>query len=132
LYGIFSLAREENPLQAEKNIMIFRKSKSADTNCWLRKRGIGRMLLFLTFSLLFVLGCAGGSLFRPKPVIGKDRLVIRIVNNADSVIYYTRNIWFDGDNYRFRDVYGRDMAVPKTDKVVVDLISPYDYYKTPR
>ena len=111
--------------------MIFRKSKAAD-NIWSIKSGIQRTLLFLIFSLLFILGCAGGSLFRPSPLIGKDRLVFRIMNNADSVIYYTRNVWFDGDNYRFRDVYGRDMAVPKTDKIVVDLISPYDYYQTPR
>jgi len=85
--------------------------------------------LLLTASLLG--GCAGGSLFRPTPLIGRDRLVFRIVDNAENVTYYTRNVWYDGDNYRFHDVYGRDIMVPKNEDIVVDVISAYDYYQTP-
>ncbi len=85
--------------------------------------------LLLTASLLA--GCAGGSLFRPTPLIGRDRLVFRIVDNAENITYYTRNVWYDGDNYRFHDVYGRDIYMPKNDDVVIDVISAYDYYQTP-
>lgn len=76
-------------------------------------------------------GCAGGSLFRPTPLIGRDRLVFRIVDNAENVTYYTRNVWYDGDNYRFHDVYGRDITMSKNDNVVIDIISAYEYYQTP-
>lgn len=78
-----------------------------------------------------LLSCAGGSLLRPRPLIGKDRLVYRIEDQRKPDTYYTRNVWFDGDNYRFRDVYGRDMSLPRSDSVVVDLIGPYEYYQTP-
>ena len=76
-------------------------------------------------------GCAGGSLFNPQPLIGKDRLVFQVVDQAEGVTYYTRNIWFDGDNFRFRDVYGRDKTLPKAATLQIDLISIYDYYETP-
>ena len=86
--------------------------------------------LLLTASLLG--GCAGGSLFRPTPLIGRDRLVFRIVDNTENVTYYTRNVWYDGDNYRFHDVYGRDIYMPKSDDVAIDIISAYEYYQTPQ
>jgi hypothetical protein len=76
--------------------------------------------------------CAGGSLFRPTPLIGRDRLVYRIVDQKSTTSYYTRNVWFDGDNYRFHDVYGRDVSIPKSDNVQVNIISIIDYYKTPQ
>ncbi|HLA41745.1 MAG TPA: hypothetical protein VJ417_17205 [Candidatus Glassbacteria bacterium] len=76
--------------------------------------------------------CAGGSLLRPTPLIGRDRLVYRIVDQASTTTYYTRNVWFDGDNYRFHDVYGRDVSITKTDQVQVDIISMIEYYKTPQ
>jgi len=85
--------------------------------------------LLLTVCLLG--GCAGGSLFRPTPLIGRDRLVFRIVDNAENVTYYTCNVWYDGDNYRFHDVCGRDVTMPKSENIVIDLISAYDYYQTP-
>jgi len=70
-------------------------------------------------------------IFNPRPLIGRDRLVFQVTDQQEGVTYYTRNIWFDGDNFRFQDVYGRDIALPKTDNLQVDLISMYDYYKTP-
>jgi hypothetical protein len=85
--------------------------------------------LLLTAGLLG--GCAGGSLFRPTPLIGRDRLIFRVVNNAENVTYYTRNVWYDGENYRFHDVYGRDVTVLKSEDIAVDIISAYDYYQTP-
>jgi len=85
--------------------------------------------LILAAALFF--GCAGGSLLSPRPLIGRDRLVFRVVDMSAKLTYYTRNLWFDGDNYRFHDVYGRDVSIVRTDSVAVDLISAYDYYKTP-
>ncbi|OGG02762.1 MAG: hypothetical protein A3F83_14710 [Candidatus Glassbacteria bacterium RIFCSPLOWO2_12_FULL_58_11] len=85
--------------------------------------------LILAATLFF--GCAGGSLLNPRPLIGRDRLVFRVVDMSAKLTYYTRNLWFDGDNYRFHDVYGRDVSIVRTDSVAVDLISAYDYYKTP-
>ena len=82
--------------------------------------------------LIFLLGgCAGGSLLNPRPMNGRDRLVFRVVDNRTSTTYYTRNVWYDGDNYRFHDVYGRDISVTKNDSVAVDIISAAEYYETP-
>ena len=85
--------------------------------------------LLLTAGLLC--GCAGGSLLRPTPLIGRDRVVFRVLDNTESVTYYTRNVWYDGDNYRFNDVYGRDVTIPKNGDITIDVISAYDYYQTP-
>jgi len=85
----------------------------------------------LLLAVTLVGGCAGGSLFRPTPLIGRDRLVLRVVDNAESLTYYTRKVWYDGDNYRFHDVYGRDVTMPKSEDIVIDVIGAYDYYKTP-
>ena len=76
-------------------------------------------------------GCAGGSLLRPTPLIGRDRLVFRVVDNTENVTYYTRNVWYDGDNYRFHDVYGRDVTMSRNGDIAIDVISAYDYYQTP-
>ena len=73
----------------------------------------------LILAAMLFFGCAGGSLLNPRPLIGRDRLVFRVVDMSAKLTYYTRNLWFDGDNYRFHD------------SVAVDLISAYDYYKTP-
>ena len=83
--------------------------------------------------LLIVLlsGCAGGSLLNPRPMNGRDRLVFRLVDQATSTTYYTRNVWYDGDNYRFHDVYGREISVLKSDQVAVDIIGESEYYETP-
>ena len=88
-------------------------------------------ILCLCLAGVLFSGCAGGSLFNPRPLIGRDRLVFQVTDQQEAVTYYTRNIWFDGDNFRFQDVYGRDISLPKTDNLQVDLISMYDYYKTP-
>jgi len=95
---------------------------------------VGVFVLALTAALMILLclaGCAGGSLFGPRPLVGRDRLVYQVQDQRKNAIYCTRNVWFDGDNYRFHDVYGRDMAVPRSDSVLVDLIGPDEYYKTP-
>lgn len=77
-------------------------------------------------------GCAGGSLLNPTPMIGRDRLVYRVVDHgATTTTYYTRNVWYDGDNYRFHDVYGRDISILKSDQVVIDILGAPEYYKTP-
>jgi anthranilate/para-aminobenzoate synthase component II len=76
-------------------------------------------------------GCAGGSLFNPKPLIGKDRLVFQVNDQAAGTTYFTRNIWFDGDVFRFHDLNGRDFALPKSDTLQMDVISIYDYYERP-
>ena len=82
--------------------------------------------------LIFLLGgCAGGSLFKPTPMNGRDRLVFRVVDQGTNTTYYTRNVWYDGDNYRFHDVYGRDISVTKSDSVAVDIIGAAEYYETP-
>ena len=85
--------------------------------------------LVLAASLFFA--CAGGSLLNPRPLIGRDRLVFRVVDKGAKLTYFTRNLWFDGDNFRFHDVYGRDVSIVRNDSVAVDLISAYEYYKTP-
>ena len=85
--------------------------------------------LVLAASLFF--GCAGGSLLNPRPLIGRDRLVFRIVDKGAKLTYFTRNLWFDGDNFRFHDVYGREVSIVRNDSLAVDVISIYDYYKTP-
>ena len=85
----------------------------------------------LLFAVTLIGGCAGGSLLRPTPLIGRDRLVFRVVDNAENVAYYTRKLWYDGDNYRFHDVYGRDVTMPKGEDIVIDVIGAYDYYQTP-
>jgi hypothetical protein len=98
-----------------------------------RSRG-GVYVLALTAALMTLLclaGCAGGSLFGPRPLVGRDRLVYQVQDQRKNATYFTRNVWFDGDNYRFHDVYGRDMSVPRSDSVLVDLIGPDEYYKTP-
>ncbi len=82
--------------------------------------------------LIFLLGgCAGGSLFSPTPMIGRDRLVYRVTDQAVSATYYTRNVWYDGDNYRFHDVYGRDISILTSDQVGIEIISSVEYYQTP-
>ena len=87
----------------------------------------------LSAVLLIVLlgGCAGGSLLNPTPMNGRDRLVFRVVDQANNTTYYTRNVWYDGDNYRFHDTYGRDISVAKSDQVAVDIIGAAEYYETP-
>lgn len=88
----------------------------------------------LSAALLIVAigGCAGGSLLSPTPMIGRDRLVYRVVDQgASTTTYYTRNVWYDGDNYRFHDVYGRDVSILKSDQVTINIIGAPDYYKTP-
>ncbi len=90
-----------------------------------------KLLGALLLLLLGLSGCAGGSLLHPQPLVGRDRLVYLVQDQRKNATYYTRNVWFDGDNYRFHDVYGRDMSVPRTDSVLVDLIGPEQYYKTP-
>jgi hypothetical protein len=57
--------------------------------------------------------------------------VFRIVDQDTNTTYYTRNVWYDGDNFRFHDVYGRDIAVMKSDQVAVDIIGAAEYYETP-
>ncbi len=76
-------------------------------------------------------GCAGGSLLSPTPMIGRDRLVYRVVDQAASTSYYTRNVWYDGENYRFHDVYGRDISILKNDQVAIEIIGAPEYYQTP-
>lgn len=93
------------------------------------KRAAGAGLLL---AVSFFSACAGGSLFRPTPLIGRDRLVYQIVDQKSTATYYTRNVWFDGENYRFHDVYGRDVSIPKSDQVQVVIISIIDYYKSPQ
>ncbi|MCE5271552.1 hypothetical protein LLH00_09750 [bacterium] len=92
---------------------------------------VTKMLGAVLLALLSLCGCAGGSLFSPRPLVGRDRLVYQVQDHRKNATYYTRNVWFDGDNYRFHDVYGRDMSVPRSDSVLVDLIGPDEYYKTP-
>ncbi len=81
--------------------------------------------------ILAVGGCAGGSLLNPTPMIGRDRLVYRLVDQAAGSTYYTRNVWYDGDNYRFHDVYGREITILKSDQVTIDIIGAAAYYQTP-
>jgi len=91
---------------------------------------LGRwVILFICLVILFSNSCAGGSLLNPQPLIGRDRLVFQVTEQGGTV-YYTRNIWFNGENYRFRDVYGRDKTLPR-ENTQIQLISQYDYYKTP-
>ena len=68
--------------------------------------------------------------FARKPLIGKDRLVYRVQNLPVNETYFTRNVWFDGDNYRFHDVNGRDLSLPRSDSVLVELIGPEEYYRS--
>lgn len=65
----------------------------------------------------------------PKPLVGKDRLVIQITDLRDSTHIYARNIFFDGATFRFKDVYGRMQVVQRSDSVVVDFISEFEYYE---
>jgi len=76
-------------------------------------------------------GCAGGSLLKPTPMNGRDRLVFRVVDQTSNTTYYTRNVWYDGENYRFHDVYGREISVAKSEQVAVDIIGAAEYYETP-
>jgi len=107
--------------------MLFRKKEPH------LKRNSKKTLFLILLGVILVSvslssGCAGGSLLRPTPLIGKDRLVFRIVDNSEGVTYYTRNVWYDGENYRFRDVSGREISIVKSDNISVDVISSIDYY----
>ena len=83
----------------------------------------------IVFAAMISSGCSGGSLFNPKPLVGKDRLVIQITDLRDSTRIYARNIFFDGAAFRFKDVYGRMQVVQRSDSVVVDFISEFKYYE---
>jgi hypothetical protein len=87
--------------------------------------------IFAALLLLSLGSCAGGSLLNPTPMIGRDRLVYRVMDQAASATYYTRNVWYDGDNYRFHDVYGRDISILKSTQVAIDIIGAAEYYQTP-
>ena len=89
-----------------------------------------RCLLIFICLAAPLLGCAGGSLLNPRPLIGKDRLVFQVTDQGQGITYYTRNLWYDGDNFRFLDLYGRELALPKSNELQIDVISLYDYYET--
>jgi hypothetical protein len=97
------------------------------------RAGVALAVKGLAAVLLIVMlgGCAGGSLLSPRPMNGRDRLVFRVVDAGTNTTYYTRNVWYDGDNYRFHDNYGRDISVAKSDQVTLDIISAAEYYETP-
>ena len=94
---------------------------------------VALLVALLAAAVLAVAGCAGGKLLSPQPLVGKDRLVYQVqdLRVNYNYTYFTRNVWFDGDNYRFHDVYGRDMSVPRGDSVKVSIIGPYEYYQKP-
>ncbi|HUU26781.1 MAG TPA: hypothetical protein VM123_03130 [archaeon] len=108
--------------------MIFQRSKPSLGRST-KKRGFFSFLLALLISIFLFSGCAGGSLLHPRPLIGKDRLVFRIDDTGQGATYYTRNLWFDGDNYRFRDSYGIERLIARSDDIKVNLISTYEYYE---
>ncbi len=87
-------------------------------------------ILLLLAVLPSLLACAGGSLMHPTPLVGRDRLVFRVIDSQAGVTYYTRSLWFDGDNYRFRDVLRREIRLPKTEQVAVEVITPEEYFQS--
>ncbi|MEA2064420.1 MAG: hypothetical protein U9P14_12020 [Gemmatimonadota bacterium] len=79
---------------------------------------------------LFSAGCAGGSLLHPHPMVRKDKLVFRVSDQTTQTVYYTRNVWFDGENYRLHDFYGRDIEIRRAETVSVDAISEKEYFES--
>lgn len=106
--------------------MIFFGRKSYRTMAGLTVKTLSAAMLIAALG-----GCAGGSLLSPRPMIGRDRLVFRLVDQESGNTFYTRNVWFDGGTYRFHDVYGRDVSIIRSDQVTVDIISAAEYYETP-
>jgi hypothetical protein len=116
----------QTAFQGRIRVMGLYGMKTCKTLAVLAVKAISAALLILSLG-----SCAGGSLMNPTPMIGRDRLVYRILDQAVNTTYYTRNVWYDGDNYRFHDVYGREISILKSDQVAIEIIGAAEYYETP-